>query len=83
MPTYDYLCNQCKLHFEAVHAINAPSPDCPTCGGATEKVILSAPAMHGYMARGRDLAMRSLQPKPGLEPHVHGPGCGCGRRQNS
>ncbi|MHB1246827.1 MAG: FmdB family zinc ribbon protein [Sulfuriferula sp.] len=83
MPTYDYLCTQCKLQFEARHAINASSPDCPVCGGATKKVILSAPAMHGNMARGRDLAMRSLQPKPGEDKHVHGSGCGCGRRPHS
>lgn len=83
MPTYDYLCTQCKLQFEARHSINASNPDCSACGGAAEKVILSAPAMHGKMARGRDLAMRSLQPKPGQEKHIHGAGCGCGRRQHS
>ncbi len=75
MPTYDYLCTQCKLQFEA-HAINASSPYCSVCGGATEKVILSAPAMRGTMARGRDMAMRSLESKPDQEKHVHGPGCG-------
>ncbi|MBI3522915.1 MAG: zinc ribbon domain-containing protein [Betaproteobacteria bacterium] len=83
MPTYDYLCTQCKQRFEAHHAINTLDPDCPLCGGVTEKVILSAPAMHGNMARGRDLAMRSLQPKPGQEKHIHGPGCGCGHPQHS
>ncbi|MGA7181108.1 MAG: zinc ribbon domain-containing protein [Thiobacillaceae bacterium] len=83
MPTYDYQCTHCKLQFEAHHAINAFSPVCPACGGVTEKVILSAPATHGSMARGRDLAMRSLQPKLGQEQHVHGPGCGCGRHHHS
>ena len=77
MPIYDYQCTQCKQQFEACHAINASSPDCPVCGGEAEKVILSAPAMHGNMARGRDLAMRSLQPKPGQQKHIHGAGCGC------
>jgi putative FmdB family regulatory protein len=83
MPTYDYLCTRCKLQFEARHAINASSPDCPACGGAAQKVILSAPSMHGHMARGRELAMRSLQPKPGQKNHVHGPGCGCGGHQDA
>lgn len=77
MPTYDYQCTQCKLQFEAHHSINAPNSDCPACGSVTEKVILSAPAMHGNMARGRDLAMRSLQPKPD-QTHGHAPGCTCG-----
>jgi putative FmdB family regulatory protein len=78
MPTYDYQCTQCKLQFEVRQSINAPTPDCPACGSIAEKVILSAPAMHGNMARGRDLAMRSLQPKPD-QTHGHAPGCGCGR----
>ncbi len=83
MPTYDYCCTQCKLKFESRHAMNADSPCCPLCGGAAVKLILSAPAMHGAMARGRDLAMRSLEPKPGQKKHVHGPGCGCGQQQHS
>ncbi|SDY46500.1 FmdB family zinc ribbon protein [Nitrosomonas halophila] len=77
MPTYDYQCTQCKLQFEIRQSINAPTPDCPECRSIAEKVILSAPAMHGNMARGRDLAMRSLQPKSD-QTHGHAPGCGCG-----
>ncbi len=75
MPTYDYRCTQCSLQFEARHSINSSAPVCPACEGETEKVFLSAPAAHGNMARGRDQAMRSLEPKAGL--HQHGPGCGC------
>ncbi len=74
MPTYDYLCTQCKLQFEARHSINAPGPTCPACGGETEKIFLCAPATHGNMARGRNIAMRSLEPEAGQ----HRPGCGCG-----
>ncbi|MGG7056425.1 FmdB family zinc ribbon protein [Nitrosomonas sp. ANs5] len=77
MPIYDYQCTPCKLQFEAHQSINSPAPDCPKCGSIAEKVILSAPAVHGNMARGRDLAMRSLQPKPD-QAHGHPPGCGCG-----
>ena len=78
MPTYDYQCQDCHRQFEARHAINERSPACPACGGRAEKVILSAPAMHGHMARGRELAMRSLHPKPDTPSHTHGPGCQCG-----
>jgi putative FmdB family regulatory protein len=78
MPIYDYRCPSCGLQFEARQAIAAADPDCPVCGGRVEKVILTAPAMHGRMAHGRELAMRSLDPKPGSGAHVHGPGCGCG-----
>ena len=63
MPPYDYMCTQCKLQFKASHSMDAENPVCLVCGGTTQKVILSAPAVHGTMARGRDLAMRSLQPK--------------------
>lgn len=83
MPTYDYQCVQCKHQFEARQSINTPDPDCPACGSMTEKVILFAPAMHGNMARGRELAMRSLQPKTAEKKHVHAPGCGCGSHQHS
>lgn len=78
MPTYDYRCRGCRLRFEARHPIDGPSPGCPACGGTVEKVILSAPALHGQMARGRELAMRTLQPPAVDKPHIHGPGCGCG-----
>lgn len=78
MPAYDYVCTGCRLQFEARHAIDAPTPECPSCGSAAERVILTAPALHGHMARGRDLAMRSLQPQAGQDKHGHGPGCGCG-----
>ena len=84
MPTYDYLCTQCKLQFEARYPINASNPNCSVCGGATEKLILSAPAIHGNMARGRELAIRSILPtEPSQKKHVHGLGCGCGERQHS
>ena len=79
MPTYDYQCTECKLRFEIRHPINAPKPNCSACCGVTEKLILFAPATHGNMARGRDLAMRTLQPKSNQIKHVHGSGCECSR----
>lgn len=51
MPTYDYRCLRCETPFEASHAMSEPAPDCPNCGGRAEKAILTAPAMHGQMAR--------------------------------
>ena len=78
MPTYDYRCVHCGIPFEASHAMSEPAPDCPSCGGRAEKTILTAPAMHGQMARGRELAMQSLltsRTKP--SSNGHGPGCSC------
>jgi putative FmdB family regulatory protein len=61
MPTYDYKCTQCYTQFEVLHSIHECSPKCPACGGTVKKLFLSPPAVHGYMAYGRELAMRSLR----------------------
>jgi putative FmdB family regulatory protein len=60
MPSYDYRCTRCGDIFEAAHAIAQAAPTCPACGGTAARTILRAPAVHGAVARGRDLAMRSL-----------------------
>jgi putative FmdB family regulatory protein len=60
MPTYDYRCDDCAHTFEAFHAMGAPKPSCETCGGATSRVLIRAPAIHGVMARGRAVAAGSL-----------------------
>jgi len=75
MPTYDYRCTSCGSSFEATHGMGADGPACPQCRGPAQKVFLSAPAVHGYMARGRDLAVRTLEPKS--SGTAHGPGCPC------
>lgn len=60
MPSYDYLCPDCRTQFEANHPINAAPPTCIVCGGRARRIILSPPAVHGFQARGRDAAARSL-----------------------
>ena len=60
MPTYDYQCPECDTLFEVVHQIHDASPQCPCCGGEARPIILRAPAFHGAMAQGRELAVRSL-----------------------
>jgi len=75
MPSYDYRCTRCHTQFEARHGIAAARPACPRCGGDAKLAFVSAPAVHGHMARGRELAVRSLEPK--RHPAGHGPGCPC------
>ncbi len=75
MPIYDYRCPRCATSFEATHRIGADPPACPQCGGPTGRVYLTAPAIHGVMARGREAAMRSLEPQPPMAGH--GLGCPC------
>ena len=60
MPRYDYRCGSCQTAFEAVHAMSATPPPCPACGGTVERTFMQAPAMHGFMARGRERASKSL-----------------------
>ena len=74
MPSYDYYCQRCSTQFEARHPIATPRPPCPGCGGAVRLVFLHAPAVHGHMARGRELAVRTLEPPPDAR---HGPHCPC------
>lgn len=82
MPTYDYRCRECQLRIELQHRINEKPQPCPKCGGSLEKLLLSAPVFHGHMARGREQAVRSLEPGMGETSHVHGPACGCGSRHH-
>jgi putative FmdB family regulatory protein len=75
MPTYDYRCPNCHTQFQAQHAMTAAKPDCPACGAPPDQVILSAPAVHGNMARGREAASRTFEKQ---EISIgHGPGCPC------
>jgi putative FmdB family regulatory protein len=75
MPTYDYRCTKCGFTFAATHGIAARRPLCTHCGAVTEQIFLTAPAVHGSMARGRELAARSLDPRPATRGH--GAGCPC------
>ena len=72
MPSYDLRCSSCGGTYEIQKRMADPVPPCPRCGGMGHIVILDAPAVHGYMARGREAAVRSLEPTS-----VHGPECPC------
>ena len=40
MPTYQYLCEDCKLDFEEFQSIvDEPLSVCPECGGSVHRVI--------------------------------------------
>ena len=69
MPYYGYQCQACHDRFEVRQSVESPAPECPRCGGDTVRVILSAPAVHGALARGREQAARSIP--------VCGKGCRC------
>lgn len=75
MPTYDYRCRTCSTTFQAFHAIDHGAPACPACGGAPDRIILTAPAVHGRMAQGREAAVQTLERQASAS--AHGPGCPC------
>lgn len=75
MPTYDYRCPNCSTLFQAHHAMAARASDCPNCGAQPQRVILSAPAIHGHMARGREEAARTFERPQTVTGH--GPSCPC------
>ncbi len=40
MPTYEYECGKCGLHFEKFQNMSdAPLKECPECGGAVQRLI--------------------------------------------
>lgn len=75
MPTYDYRCPACHSRFEAHHRINDPTPACPACGATSRRIILSAPAVHGYMAQGRAAAAATFETDSSGPGHARG--CPC------
>lgn len=44
MPTYDYECESCGSQFEAFHGLNDPAPQCPACGHAVCRRLITAVA---------------------------------------
>lgn len=46
MPTYTYLCLNCRKKFEKFHKINDEVDKCHFCGGEVKKVYDKAPGIH-------------------------------------
>jgi putative FmdB family regulatory protein len=62
MPVYEYAC-ECGCRFETLAAMDAPAPDCPSCGGVPRRRPPSRVAMLGraVLPPGRDRAPRSWE----------------------
>ena len=47
MPRYDYRCTECSTEFELVQTFSeAGSGECPTCGGAGQRVFHAVPVIY-------------------------------------
>ena len=47
MPRYDYRCTNCETEFELVQTFSeAGSGDCPSCGGAGQRVFHAVPVIY-------------------------------------
>ena len=47
MPRYDYRCTQCAVEFELVQKFSeAGQAECPTCGGAGQRVFHAVPVIY-------------------------------------
>jgi putative FmdB family regulatory protein len=85
MPIYEYECTECGgFSANRPMALYQEPADCPGCGEASPRVLLSAPAFAGRDRAGRiarDINERSAHaPKESgkTEPHKHSASCGCG-----
>lgn len=67
MPIFDYQCESCGHHFDALQKIGeAPLTDCPECGKPELRKLLSAPAFH---LKGRGWRNSDDKPKkPDVRP---------------
>lgn len=79
MPVYEYLCEEHGA-FEAIRAMadHAAPCDCPICGAAAPRVMLTSPRlalMDAGMRKGTAVNEASADSPKKLSSH--GPGCSC------
>ncbi|MCD6564385.1 MAG: zinc ribbon domain-containing protein [Bacteroidales bacterium] len=44
MPLYEFRCQQCDYLFEQIQGYSADWPNCPVCGGETQRILSPASA---------------------------------------
>jgi putative FmdB family regulatory protein len=80
MPVYEYLCDDCGA-FTAIRpmAEYEQPHDCPECGTAAPRVILTAPRMSGLSSESRIAHATNERSAhaPRSSKQSHGAGCSC------
>lgn len=65
MPTYEYECNGCHLHFERKQSMkDAPVAACPECGGEVRRLISGGT---GFIFKASDVNQQSQRKSCSLE----------------
>ena len=64
MPTYDYVCENCRHRFEVRHGVHEAGPErCPACGKGPVRKGFAPPTIHfkgsGWAKKDRSTASRS------------------------
>lgn len=68
VPIFDYQCEACGHHFDALQkAAEAPLTECPACGQAALKKLLSAPSFH---LKGGGWRNSPPEKRPGSKPRM-------------
>lgn len=71
MPIYEYTCQKCEKHFEALIRSDGDQPTCPQCGGKRLQKQFSVAAAHTAQSR-------QLPTCPAMAGGCGGPQCGTG-----
>ena len=65
MPTYEYACSRCGLHFEKQQSMNdEPVSACPECGGKVQRQVSSG---SGFILNSSGTGRRGAAKKCSLE----------------
>lgn len=72
MPVYEYDCNDCREHAEALQKYDDPPPVCAKCGGTMRKVFRTPPALSIMLKSEGGTSVgdraRAIERRRGLKP---------------
>ncbi|MEN6637774.1 MAG: zinc ribbon domain-containing protein [Smithella sp.] len=65
MPTYEYECNRCHVHFERRQSMkDEPLKECPECGGDVQRMVSGG---SGFILKSQGQSLRDSRKSCSLE----------------
>jgi putative FmdB family regulatory protein len=65
MPTYEYECNSCHVHFERQQSMkDEPLKECPECGGDVQRMVSGG---SGFILKSQGQSLRDSRKSCSLE----------------